>query len=138
MQPDEVVHFSASLGLSYCRPNYILWIAQIAALQLLEQGKIQLSTPVSTILPELVPVIPTAYGADGKPTATTPAKNPITFGHLLNHTSGMEYNLGETPGVFPEATRHAYDKNEDSSTFMRHHKVLLPILIASKSLTENM
>lgn len=44
-------------------------------MQLIEQGKIQLSTPVGDILPELAnPVIVTARDADGKPMASTPAK----------------------------------------------------------------
>ncbi|KAJ7695988.1 beta-lactamase/transpeptidase-like protein [Mycena rosella] len=103
-------------------------ITSIAALQLIEQGKIQLSTPVSQILPELAnPVIVTARDADGKPTATTPAKNPITLGQLLNHTSGMEYNLEGAPfGSFPRATTHAYGKDEDSSTFFRLNKGSFP------------
>ncbi|KAF7346174.1 Acyltransferase mlcH [Mycena sanguinolenta] len=67
-------------------------ITSIAAMQQIEQGKIQLSTRVSDILPELAnPVTVTARDADGKPTATAPAKNPITFGQLLNHSSGLAY-----------------------------------------------
>ncbi|KAJ6557357.1 beta-lactamase/transpeptidase-like protein [Mycena vulgaris] len=108
--------------------NTIFWlcsqtklITSIAALQLIEQGKIQLSTPVSQILPELAhPVIVTARDSDGKPTATKPATNPITFGQLLNHTSGMEYNLDGAP--YTLATKHGYGKDEDSSTFFTLHK----------------
>ncbi|KAF7365334.1 hypothetical protein MVEN_00405400 [Mycena venus] len=67
-------------------------LTSIAAMQFIEQGRIQLSTPTSEILPELAnPVIVTAHDADGNPTATTPAKHPIKFKDLLNHTSGMEY-----------------------------------------------
>ncbi|KAJ7175739.1 beta-lactamase/transpeptidase-like protein [Mycena filopes] len=98
-------------------------ITTIAALQLIEQGKLQLTTPVGEILPELAnPVIfSTALGEDGKSTSTTtPATTPVTVQHLLNHTSGMEYNLGiGIWGTFPEATAHAYSKDEDSSTFFR-------------------
>ncbi|KAJ7171795.1 beta-lactamase/transpeptidase-like protein [Mycena crocata] len=99
-------------------------ITTIAALQLVEQGKIKLSTPVSQILPELVdPVIVTARDADGKATETTPAKTPITLAHLLNHTSGMEYNIeGAKFGAFPAATLHAYSKDEDSATFFKLNK----------------
>ncbi|KAJ6557362.1 beta-lactamase/transpeptidase-like protein [Mycena vulgaris] len=109
--------------------NTIFWlcsltklITSIAALQLIEQGTIQLSTPVSQILPELAhPVIVTARDSDGKPTATKPATNPIMFGQLLNHTSGMDYALDyDVP--YTEATKHAYGKNEDSSTFFTLHK----------------
>jgi hypothetical protein len=101
-------------------------IEQIAALQLIEQGKIELSTPVGQILPELAnPVIVTARDADKKPTATTPAKNLITIGQLLNHTSGMEYNLDGSP--YTKATKLGYSKDEDSSTFLRLHQVLVSI-----------
>ncbi|KAJ7696044.1 beta-lactamase/transpeptidase-like protein [Mycena rosella] len=100
-------------------------ITSIAALQLIEQGKIQLSTPVSEILPELAnPIIVTARDANGKPSATAPAKNPITFGQLLNHTSGMEYNLDGAR--YTQATKHAYSKDEDSSTFFRLHQGSFP------------
>jgi CubicO group peptidase (beta-lactamase class C family) len=79
-------------------------------MQLMEQGKIQLSTPVGGILPELAnPVIVTARDADGKPTASTPAKNPITFGQLLNHTSGIEYNQsGPSYGSCPYENSSAW------------------------------
>ncbi|KAJ7857678.1 beta-lactamase/transpeptidase-like protein [Mycena olivaceomarginata] len=78
--------------------NAVFWICSqtklitsIAAMQLIEQGKIQLNTLAREILPELAnPIIVTARDADGKPTATASAKNPITFGQLLNHSSGLE------------------------------------------------
>ncbi|KAJ7505439.1 beta-lactamase/transpeptidase-like protein [Mycena galericulata] len=103
-------------------------VTSIAALQLIEQGKIELTTPVSEILPELAdPVIVTGRDSKGIPTTTVPAKNPITFGQLLNHTCGMEYNLdGNTFGTFPIATQHIYSKEEDSSTFFTIAKGSFP------------
>jgi CubicO group peptidase (beta-lactamase class C family) len=66
-------------------------------MKLIEQGKITLDTPVEKVLPELAnPVVVTEYGADGKPSATTPAKSKITFGQLLNHSSGLDYYLDGT------------------------------------------
>ncbi|KAF7299121.1 Acyltransferase mlcH [Mycena indigotica] len=56
-------------------------ITSIAALQLIERGMIQLDTRVSDILPELAE--PSVQGS--------PAKHEITFGQLLNHTSGLKY-----------------------------------------------
>ncbi|KAF7333735.1 hypothetical protein MVEN_02330000 [Mycena venus] len=65
-------------------------ITTIAALQLVEQGKIGLDTPVETVMPELAnPVVITGKDEAGNP-LTTPAKNKITFGQLLNHTSGLD------------------------------------------------
>ncbi|KAJ7043996.1 beta-lactamase/transpeptidase-like protein [Mycena alexandri] len=115
--------------------NAVFWICSqtklittIAALQLIEQGKLQLSTPVSDILPEVAnPVVVTVVGEDRKPTTTTPATTPLTLGHLLNHTSGMEYNLdGQTLGTFPNSTAHAYGEDEDSSTFFRLNQGSFP------------
>ncbi|KAF7354275.1 hypothetical protein MVEN_01115600 [Mycena venus] len=65
-------------------------ITTIAALQLVEQGKITLNTPVESILPELAnPVVITGKDEANGNLLTAPAKNKITFGHLLNHTSGL-------------------------------------------------
>ncbi|KAJ7066208.1 beta-lactamase [Mycena amicta] len=65
----------------------------IAVLQLIEQGKLSLSTPVTDILPELAtPVLVTSYDpTTQKPTASTPATTSITINHLLNHSSGLDY-----------------------------------------------
>ncbi|KAJ7018822.1 beta-lactamase/transpeptidase-like protein [Mycena alexandri] len=65
-------------------------ITSIAALQLLEQGKITLDTPAEGILPGLGnPVIVTGHDEEGNP-ITIPAQGKITFGQLLNHTSGLD------------------------------------------------
>ncbi|KAJ6534393.1 beta-lactamase/transpeptidase-like protein [Mycena capillaripes] len=65
-------------------------ITTVAALQLVEQGKIALDTPVESVLPELAsPVVITGKDEAGNP-VTTPAKNKITFGQLLNHSSGLD------------------------------------------------
>ncbi|KAF7354274.1 hypothetical protein MVEN_01115500 [Mycena venus] len=65
-------------------------ITTIAALQLVEQGKITLDTPVESLLPELAnPVVTTGKDEANGNLLTTPAKNKITFGHLLSHTSGL-------------------------------------------------
>ncbi|KAF8155320.1 beta-lactamase/transpeptidase-like protein [Mycena galopus ATCC 62051] len=103
-------------------------ITTIAALQLIDQGKITLDTPVEDILPELGnPVVVTSHDEAGRPAATVPAKEKIRFGQLLNHSSGLDYMLdGTTPasGV-PVAYSHSY-KDQDVSAFFKILKGSLP------------
>ncbi|KAJ6492576.1 beta-lactamase [Mycena vitilis] len=104
-------------------------ITTIAALQLIEQGKIALDTPVESVLPELAnAVVITARDEKGRPTNTMPAKEKILFGHLLNHSSGLDYNYDWTtpPGGMPPAYSHSYAAGEDVSTFLNFLKGSLP------------
>ncbi|KAF7336862.1 hypothetical protein MVEN_02122500 [Mycena venus] len=97
-------------------------ITTIAAMQLVEQGKITLDTPVETVLPELAnPVVVTAHDETGRATTTVPAKGKITLGQLLNHTSGLNYFMDGIPpsDVVSPAYRHDYKDDEDVSTFFK-------------------
>ncbi|KAJ6507847.1 beta-lactamase/transpeptidase-like protein [Mycena vitilis] len=101
----------------------------IAALQLIEQGKIGLDTAVETVLPELAnPVVVTAYDEEGKVRTTTPAKGKITFGQLLSHSSGLGYSADSAvPAIgLPPAYTHRYKDGEDVSTFFKIIKGSLP------------
>jgi CubicO group peptidase (beta-lactamase class C family) len=62
-------------------------VTTIAALQLVEQGKIGLHDDLSAVLPEMdsIPIL-----SEG---ALKPASNPITLHHLLTHTSGFGYTV---------------------------------------------
>jgi len=91
-------------------PDSVFWlcsqtklIAALAALKLLDQGKITLDTPVENYLPELRnPVI--VDQSSEKETTFTPAKTAITVKHLLNFTSGLFYPFSaENPFALPEA-----------------------------------
>ena len=67
-------------------------VTTVAALQLVEQGKVTLDEPVSRILPALSnPQVLDHFDLDGKPVLRT-AKVPITLKHLLTHTSGLCYD----------------------------------------------
>ncbi|KAJ7789771.1 beta-lactamase [Mycena olivaceomarginata] len=97
-------------------------ITTIATLQLVEQGKILLDTPVETVLPELAnPVVATAQDETGRATTTVPAKNKITLRQLLNHTSGLDYRInGALPlDIVPPEYKHNYTNDEDSSKFFK-------------------
>jgi methyl acetate hydrolase len=67
-------------------------ITTVAALQLVEQGKVDLAEPVSRHLPELANVdVLDGFDAGGKPSVRR-ARTPITLRHLLTHTSGFCYS----------------------------------------------
>ena len=63
-------------------------IATVAALQLVEEGKITLDEPLDKLMPEMasIPILET----DG---SLVPAKKPITLRQLLTHTAGFAYNF---------------------------------------------
>jgi CubicO group peptidase (beta-lactamase class C family) len=63
-------------------------VACIAALQLVEQGKLSLDDPVSKYIGDIVD-IPVFVG-DGT-TATRPQRTTMTIQHLFSHTAGFTY-----------------------------------------------
>jgi CubicO group peptidase (beta-lactamase class C family) len=93
------------------------------------------------VLPELAdPLVVTGYDEGGLPSTTVPAKEKITFGQLLNHSSGLDYfldgvSISQSAPVVFEATAliygstglmkaysHSY-KDEDVSAFFKILKV---------------
>lgn len=71
-------------------------VTAVAALRLVEQGVLELDSPIAPWLPELaeprVLRVPRAELAD-----TVPARTPITLQHLLTCTSGIGVQLEDTP-----------------------------------------
>lgn len=63
---------------------------QIAAAQLLEQGKFSLDTPVTDIIPELSNLVVVDHPLEEVSTFR-PAQNIIKISHLFNHSSGLAY-----------------------------------------------
>jgi CubicO group peptidase (beta-lactamase class C family) len=82
------------------REDSVFWIASmtkaittVAALQLVEQGRLSLDEPIGDLLPELAaPFVLEGFGADGTP-ITRPAETRLTLKHLLTHTSGFSYEF---------------------------------------------
>ena len=66
-------------------------ITSVAAMQLVEQGRLSLDGDIGLVLTDLAnPQVMVGTGADGKP-QLRPAKGPITLRHLLTHTAGLGY-----------------------------------------------
>ena len=66
----------------------------VAAMILVEEGRLRLTDPVGTYLPKLLKLDVAVQGPDanGKPTYTVvPADRPVTVYDLMRHTSGMVY-----------------------------------------------
>ncbi|HJS06882.1 MAG TPA: serine hydrolase domain-containing protein, partial [Pirellulales bacterium] len=68
-------------------------VTTVAALQLVDQGKVDLSEPVSKHLPQLANLdVLEGFDDSGKP-VLRPARTPITLHHLLTQTSGLCYPI---------------------------------------------
>ena len=74
----------------------VFWIASmtkavtsVAAMQLVEQGKLALDAPLGDVLPELsAPQVLEGFDAGGAP-MLRPARRPMTLRQLLTHTAGL-------------------------------------------------
>jgi CubicO group peptidase (beta-lactamase class C family) len=71
-------------------------ITSVAAMMLVEEGKLALDDPVAKYIPAFAGVKVASEGIDesGKPVlAVEPAIRPITIEDLLRHTSGLTYGF---------------------------------------------
>ncbi|TDR94701.1 serine hydrolase domain-containing protein [Enterovirga rhinocerotis] len=77
-------------------------ITSVAAMMLVEEGRLDLAAPVSQYLPDFARM--QVYAGEGR---TVPAKRTITIHDLLRHTSGMTLDWGER-----DTTGPIYQKND--------------------------
>ena len=72
-------------------------ITTVAAMMLVEEGRIAIDAPVERYIPELAGL--RVYASGGlDDMVTVPASRAITIGDLLTHSSGITYNfMGNTP-----------------------------------------
>ena len=102
------------------QPDAIFWIASmtkpitsVAAMMLVEQGKLDLAAPVSQYLPEFkgtTVAVETRDAATGKTDiAYEPQKRPMIVEDLLRHTAGLIHGVGNAK-VDQLYSKHLYDK----------------------------
>ncbi len=67
-------------------------ITGMAAMMLIDEGKLGLDQPIAEILPAYAKMM-VQKTADGSVTDLVPAARPITVRHLLTHTAGLGYGI---------------------------------------------
>ena len=71
-------------------------VLAVGALRLMEEGRLGLEEPVSKYLPEFATVQVYAGGPADQPTLKRP-DSVMRIRHLLTHTAGLGYGIGESP-----------------------------------------
>ena len=67
-------------------------VTSVAAMMLYEEGRLQLTDPVSKFIPAFKEMRVFTGGSDQRP-VTVPATEPVRVHHLLTHTSGLTYGF---------------------------------------------
>lgn len=89
-------------------------ITGIAAMMLIEQGKMRLDQPISDFIPafkDMKVLIDPAKGLESRPAA-----RPITVRNLLTHTAGLGYNIITTGPLLEEYNRLGLNPAEISAS----------------------
>ncbi len=74
-------------------------VTSVAAMQLVEAGRLALSDPVAKYIPEFANLGVFVAGGGNVPFATRSTKNPMRIIDLMRHTSGLSYSFQERSPV---------------------------------------
>ncbi|MBO0877066.1 MAG: beta-lactamase family protein [Pseudonocardia sp.] len=83
-------------------------ITSVAAMILVEEGRLELTDPIDRYIPEFAEARVYAKGSALKP-ATVPATEPIRVWHLLTHTSGLTYGFHHAHAVDEIYRRNGFE-----------------------------
>jgi CubicO group peptidase (beta-lactamase class C family) len=98
-------------------------LASVGAMMLVEEGKIQLTDPLSKYLPQFEKMEVLVTGPDGRK-IREPAKRPITIHDLLRHTAGLAY--GEVSPLSEIKTAYAEGKFFDPAGATYESRMVTP------------
>lgn len=100
-------------------------VTSVAAMMLVEEGRLSLGDPVSLYLPAfqktMVAVPPPSGTVAGSPVSVVPAKRAITIRDLLTHTSGISYGDGPAVSLYKQAGVYSWyfaDKPEPMAVYV--------------------
>ncbi len=84
-------------------------VTTVAFMTLVEKGLVSVDDPVSKYFPEISDKVATAVNEDGT-FETRPVKTPVTFAHLMSHSSGI------SAGLVGKARRVEMEKKSAAAT----------------------
>lgn len=98
-------------------------LTTVAALQLIERGRLELGQEVASVLPAFAE-LQVLEGYDGDVPLLRPPSRPATIRHLLTHTSGLGYAFGS-----PTLLRYLELTGTEDAISGRHDAIAIPLVV---------